>query len=548
MSDNHITKKSTSKMRHGSALAHGQAHTMDHNTWSRRSFLRNVGITSGMSMLLGKLSLTASAASPLSTALNNAETDRVLVLIRLKGGNDGLNTIIPLYDFSTYRNLRPTIGLKENQITKINDAIGVHKVMDPLTPFWNEGQMKIVQSVGYPDQNLSHFRSSDLWASAQDDQTFDGSGWYGRYIENQFPDFLSNPPEIPPAIQIGGSANVAFNNKEMTNLAISVQNPEEIAEIAETGQLYSTANLPECYYGEQVGFVRAVANNTFFYAGILSETYKSAKNEVEYSGELGAQLATVARLIKGNLGTKLYMVSIDGFDTHANQLDNHAALLSEVSTAINDFYNDLSKGGRSQDVLCTTLSEFGRRIEENGSNGTDHGAAAPLMLFGAGLNGNGFIGKQPDLKDVDEVGNLKFDTDFRSVYATLLESWLCVDSSVVDEVMGQSFSRIGDLGLSCSGQTTPTTEIFRKEILHQARYSSNGAISIFYRLPEGNQVSVQVFNLLGQPVATLTNAYQAAGEYTIPFNRFQKRLARGQYFYRIQVGEQVYSDSFVLQQ
>ena len=364
MRDNHSTIKSTNKMRLGSALADGQAHKLDHNKWSRRSFIRNIGITGGMSMLLGKFPLAAASASPLSFALNDAETDRVLVLIRLKGGNDGLNTFVPLYDYNNYRNLRPNIALKENQITKINDAIGVPKTLDPLTNFWKEGQMKVFHSVGYPEQNLSHFRSSDLWASAQDELTFDSSGWYGRYIEQQYPDFLSNPPEIPPAIQIGGAANIAFNNKEMTNLAIAVQNPEEIAEIAETGQLFSTADLPDCYYGEQVGFVRAVTNNTFFYAGILSETYKSSKNEVEYSGDLGEQLATVARLIKGNLGTKLYMVSIDGFDTHANQLNNHPNLLSELSTAISNFYEDLSKGGRSQDVLCVTLSEFAAALKK----------------------------------------------------------------------------------------------------------------------------------------------------------------------------------------
>lgn len=546
MCDTPNTKKSSKKMRHGSALAHGQAHKIDHNKWSRRSFIRNIGITSGMSMLLGKLPLAAAAASPLSLALDNAETDRVLVLIRLKGGNDGLNTVVPLYDYGTYRNLRPNLALRDNQITKLNDAIGVPKTLDPLTPFWQNGQMKILHSVGYPDQNLSHFRSSDLWASAQDDQTFDGSGWYGRLIENEYPDFLNNPPEIPPAIQIGGSANVAFNNAEMTNLAISVQNPEEIAEIAENGELYSTANLPACYYGEQVGFVRAVANNTFFYAGILSETYKASRNEVEYTGNLGAQLATVARLIKGNLGTKLYMVTIGGFDTHANQVTSHPALMQELSTAIADFYTDLDKGGRSQDVLCTTISEFGRRIEENGSNGTDHGAAAPMMFFGEGLNGNGFVGNQPDLQDVDEVGNLKFDTDFRSVYATLLENWLCVDSTIVDEVMGQSFNRIGALGLTCNAQTTPISEVHRSGIIHQARYNANGNISIYYELPEGNQVNLQIFNLLGQPVADLTNAYQSAGIYQTPFVSQRKQLAKGQYFYRIQVGERAYSDAFLV--
>ena len=240
------------------------------------------------------------------------------------------------------------------------------------------------------------------------------------------------------------------------------------------------------------------------------------------------------------------MVSINGFDTHANQLNNHPALMSELSTAIADFYNDLNKGGRDQDVLAMTISEFGRRIEENGSTGTDHGAAAPMMIFGAGLNGNGFIGKQPDLKDVDEVGNLKYDTDFRSVYATLLENWLCADSNVVEEVMGQSFTRMDELGLTCNAQTTPIAEVFRQEIVHQARYNTNGNVSIYYQLPEGNQVNVQVFNLLGQPVSTLVNTYQSAGTYTLPFVSPRKNLARGQYFYKIQVGQQLYSNAFLL--
>ena len=542
----HKRYTASSSARHGSRLEDGTAHQADHQTWSRRSFLRNVGLFGSGGMLLGKLPVAAAAMSPLSAALTESESDRVLVLIRLKGGNDGLNTIVPLYDFGTYRDLRPTVGLQQNQITNINDEIGLHKSLGDVLPFWQEGAMKIIHGVGYPDQNLSHFRSSDLWASGQNEANFDASGWYGRLIEQQYPDFMTNPPTVPPAIQIGGAANITFNNREMTNLAISVQNPEEIADIAETGELFSTANLPECYYGEQVGFVRSVANNTFFYAGILTETYKAARNEVQYNGELGKQMAVVARLIKGNLGTKIYMVSIDGFDTHANQPNAHANLLKEVGDGISKFYTDLAKENRDKDVLCVTISEFGRRIEQNGSEGTDHGAAAPMLFFGAGLNGNGFIGQKPDLQNTDEVGNLTFDTDFRSVYATLLESWLCVAPAVVDEVLGESHARIGDLGLSCGGQTTSTEDIFRPTLVHQARYATNGNIIIHYELPETAQVNVQVLNLLGQPVETLANARQAAGTYDLTFYRHQQRLARGQYFYRIQVGSQVFSDAFVL--
>jgi uncharacterized protein (DUF1501 family) len=543
MSANH--KNNHLPNRIGSSLQHGNAHDIAHQRWSRRSFLRKMGFAGAASMLLGQLPIAASNTSPLSFALNNAETNRILVLIRLKGGNDGLNTIIPLYDYSNYRNYRPTIGLKEAELIKINDAIGIPKTMATLHPFWQEGQMKVIHSVGYPDQNLSHFHSSDIWAtgktSANNQNT---AGWYGRYIEQEFPDFLNNPPTIPPAIQIGGAANMAFNNKEMTNLSISVLDPEEVAEIAETGQLFSTNNLPECHYGEQVGFLRSVANNTFFYAETLSKSYKSSKNQVEYKGELGSQLATVARLIKGNLGTKLYMVSIDGFDTHANQLKDHPALLTELSNAIASFYKDLSFTTQTQEVLCCTFSEFGRRIEENGSAGTDHGAAAPMLLFGAGLNGNGFIGNAPNLQDVDEVGNLKFGTDFRSVYATLLENWLCVDSNIVDDILEAPYERIANLGLTCS-QTTPVFETTSSTILHEARYLSNSSINIYYEIKQAANVNLQILNLLGQPIATLVNAYQLAGNYNIPFQKGQRNLARGQYFYRLQIGKHIYTNPFL---
>ena len=210
-------------MRHGAALEHGKAHEKDHQQWSRRSFLRNVGLAGTMSMMLGKFPLTAMSNSPLTYALSNTNSDRVLVLIRLKGGNDGLNTIIPLFDYGTYINKRPTIGLPQNQIINLNDEFGIPNYMEGLEGLWQNGQMKVVNSVGYPDQNLSHFRSSDIWASGSDSNELDSSGWLGRFLNNQFPDYISNPPEQPPAIQIGGTGNIIFNNSDN----VSALNPCE---------------------------------------------------------------------------------------------------------------------------------------------------------------------------------------------------------------------------------------------------------------------------------------------------------------------------------
>ena len=524
----------SNKIRYGSALQHGEAHQHDHRNWSRRSFLQKLGLAGSGSLLFNSIPVTALASSRLGMALSQGNSDRILVLIRMKGGNDGLNMIIPLFDYGTYRDRRPTIHIPENQIFNLSDEIGMPSIMNSLTPLWEEGKMKVVHSVGYPDQNLSHFRSSDIWASASEAGVNDTSGWLGRLLDHQYPDYLDNPPPCPPAIQIGGTGNILFNNTDMTTLGVIVNDPEQLAEIAENGMLYNPNDVPECYYGEQLRHVRTVANSTFFYAEIIAEAFEKGANTEEYERSLGEQLALVARLIKGNLGTQLYMVSIDGFDTHANQNNIHPMLLATIANEVQKFYADLEEGGFARRVLATTYSEFGRRIEQNASGGTDHGAAAPLLLFGEGLNGNGLIGTRPDLRDVDNVGNLKFGTDFREVYATLLEDWLCIDPETVDMILGQSFTRLPEIGLSCTNTTT-AFEYDRPGLVHQAIYLPD-SILIQYHLPTAMKVIVTIRNMAGQPVATLQEGWQQAGKNQVNFDPDRHSVPASIYIYTIQAG------------
>lgn len=533
--------KNNNKKRHGSALEHGKAHTKDHQSWSRRGFLKSLGLTTGGAFLLGNLPISATATSPLEMALSGAESDRVLVLIRFKGGNDGVNTIVPVYDYGTYSSLRPSIAIPQSQILSLTPEMGMPNTMQPLMPFWNDGKMKVVNNVGYPDQNLSHFRSSDIWGSASDADVVDTSGWMGRYFNDLYPDFLANPPETPPAVQIGGAGNVVFNNFDNISLAMTVTDPNQLFEIAQNGQLYDVANVPDCYYGEQVGYLRSVSNSTFFYAETINEAYEASNNSVEYqNNNLAQQLALVARLIKGNLGTKLYMVTLDGFDTHADQPGRHPVLMNQLAQAVSDFYEDLSSGSYDEDVLCMTYSEFGRRVEQNASNGTDHGAAAPMMLFGAGLNGNGLLGGLTNLGDLDINNNLQYHTDFRQVYATIMEQWLCIGSDTVDSVLGQPFDRLYDLGVECGEfvgapiQTAPNIE-------HRALYLGQGQLQIEYTLAAAATVKVEVINMLGQPVATVFSGYQGAGRQSFTHNMGSRYLPVGQYLYRILVGKVAYS-------
>ncbi len=503
--------KSHSHLLPGATLQDGLTHEMDHERWSRRAFIRSVGLAGAGSMLLGQMPVTALSASPLAWLLGAAETDRILVLIRLKGGNDGQNMIIPVHDYSTYKSRRPQIAVPNADILSLSPESGMPKSMEPLLRMWQDGGMKVVHSIGYPEQNLSHFRSSDIWGSASDSAVTEPSGWMGRWLDGRFPDFLTAPPAMPPAVQIGGFGNLLFLNDQNINLSFVVSDPKELADIAQTGQLFDTTNLPACYYGEQLGYLRAVTNSTFRYAGVISAAYNQGKNSETYGPGLGEQLAIVARLIKGNLGTRVYMVTLDGFDNHANQYQTHQNLLKELAGAVRHFFDDLKTGGWHEKVLAMTMSEFGRRLEQNASLGTDHGAAAPLMVFGPGLNGNGFIGKAPKFSDVDQVGNLKFQTDFREVYATVLEQWLCVPGAEVDEVLGRPFNRIHSLGLSCNA--TPVFEPRKPEAIPMSVAYHDGYLWLEFELPASAPVDVMLFNMQGQQLWKKSLGKLPAGPY-----------------------------------
>lgn len=521
----------------------GKDHDKEHHQWSRRSFLQTLGLAGGGAMMLGSMPLIASSLSPLTKALSQVEGDRVLVLIRLKGGNDGLNTIIPIYDYGSYESYRPNIKITGANSFNLSPDFAMPNYMNPLQNVWNAGSMKVIHGVGYQDQNLSHFRSSDIWATSSvvDDQV--DAGWLGRYYENIYSDYLSNPPEIPAAIQIGSIGNPAFLGTDNTNYAFTVSNPQELSDLAENGWLHDVENVPECFYGEQVSYLRAISNSTVIYAGGINEAYQSSVNAVEYNDSpLSRQLALVARLIKGGLGTKVYMVTLDGYDTHAEQPSKHEDLMTDVSNAINDFYADLAAASMDDKVLGMTFSEFGRRVYENASEGTDHGAAAPVMLFGPALNGNGFVGEHPDLNDLDTIGNLKYGTDFRQVYATIMQDWLCIDPSLINEALLDDYEPL-NLGFECID--TSVSEFRPDAINHQAIYSNNDVL-ISYTLPISMDVKIQIYNVMGQMIYNRNSEMKFSGNHKLSVKNNAKKMAHGQYTYQIIANGRAYSKSFVI--
>lgn len=548
-----------------------EGHDLEHKAWSRRSFLQALGIAGSGSMMLGSNMLTASAPSPLTAAIAAAETDNILILIRLSGGNDGLSTVIPIEQYDSYANARPNIYIPESKVLKLTDEFGVPSYMQAVEPMWGDGQFKAVHGVGYQNQSLSHFTGSDIYANTDLTTTgFSGldTGWMGRHFENLYPDYLINPPASPAAIQIGQFGNLVFQGEE-TNYAFVTSNIDQLEEIAESGVVYGLddALFGDCMYGDQLKFLRGVANTTYEYAGLIHEAYERGQNQVEYQDNgFARQLALLARLIKGNLGTKVYMISMGGFDTHGNQPLAHERLMTNLSVAIDNFYDDIAFTQQDDKVLSMTFSEFGRRIFENGSNGTDHGKAAPTLFFGSGLNGSAFVGEHPTLDNPDGRGNLEYTMDFRDLYATVLAEWLCVDIPLVEQhLLDHPYAPV-NLGFNCSGvefpdivysdgeptlptqpePTDPNPDLLNA-VVHKPFYPTDNAPHIYLEMPFTAHVDIQLYNILGQNVGTIYNEMMTEGSVEINIReRMPEHLSTGKYIYRIQIQDKKMSKSVMV--
>jgi uncharacterized protein (DUF1501 family) len=404
---------------------------------TRREFLKTSVATGGLvSWGLSVPTFLSRTALAAPFADKKGAKDTILVVIQLTGGNDGLNTVVPFAD-PEYAKLRPTLKLPTNQLKKVNDQIGLHPSLEGLAKLLQDQALCIVQGVGYPNPNQSHFRSMDIWQAASTAETL-SEGWLGRALK-QLP--------APPAFHIAGS-------NEISPLALAGA-PVRVPSIAslEDFQLRTANSSGTLEKQEQqalmqqaartktskspglLDFVQRTAVNTYASSNRLQEIGKNYQPKTPYpNSPLANHLKLAAQLIDADLGARIFYVSIDGFDTHANQLDQHANLLRQLSDSMTAFYKDMAARGHQDRILMITFSEFGRRPYENGSKGTDHGAAAPMFLVGAKVKA-GPLGKHPSLTE-HTMGNLKHTLDFRQVYAAILDKWLGVSSK---EVLGQEF-------------------------------------------------------------------------------------------------------------
>jgi len=478
----------------------------------RRKFLRQLGLlasASTMSMTMGSVPLRAFGKSIYKADELNG---KVLVLIQLSGGNDGLNTVIPFED-SLYYNARPNIAINKSDVIKLNPLTGLHPSMEPFKQFYDEGKLAIVQNVGYPSHNRSHFRSTDIWLSGSDSDEYLSDGWVGRYLGNS----LTNDPNYnldhPMAISLGSTQDSLLScTCQSGSLGISFEDPNQFFQLI-NGSSADTDPPPNTIAGNQLKYVKEIAARSIKYAEIIKEKADTIDNQTNYPNtDLADQLSIIAQLVAGGLETPVYLTSIGGFDTHSNQLGRHASLLDNVSQSLSAFQRDLELLGVADRVVTMTFSEFGRTVEQNGSGGTDHGAAAPLFVLGKNVNG-GIWGGNPDLTDLDGSGDNKFKYDFRQVYATMLRDQLGAGPDDMENILFKDFDTLPLV--SVKHITSGGPRAFELNQNYPNPFNPRTKISYTLRLPQ--VISLKVFDSTGRLVKTLFSGHKDAGTFTETF-------------------------------
>jgi len=503
----------------------------------RRSFIKT-GTLLSTPLILGGVPVAAVQENLFSSCLNQ-DTDKILVLIQLGGGNDGLNCVIPMDQYGNLTAVRPQVIIPESNILNVTDTIGFHPSMAPMKELFDEGKMNIIQGVGYPNQNRSHFRSTDIWHTGSDADVFLNTGWMGRYLDNLNPGYPENFPNDdcpdPFALTIGSTVSETCQGIG-GNFSLALVNPDNL------NQLSSPINndLEGGCYSDKLDFLAKTIEQTNAYGGVIKEANDLGTNISTLYNDtdnLSQKLKLVARLIKGGLRTKIYVVSLGGFDTHADQVvenetttGEHAELLRELSEAIYAFQDDLKALEIEDRVAGMTYSEFGRRIRSNFSNGTDHGTAAPLIVFGSCVL-PGIIGDNPEISvDVDDNEGVPMQYDFRSVYGSILTDWFKVDESIVSDILLGDFQKI-DIIQDCADPLSSSDIEVNNIVLNVYPNPTNQKINIDFISVTGD-VKISVFDALGHEIKIITNRKFNAGHHSLVFDA--EELVSGVYFIRIQ--------------
>jgi len=506
----------------------------------RRSFIRTAGAAVTLPMLLNGMKVSAMPRTSIFNSINN-ESDRVLVLIQLNGGNDGLNMVIPRDQYDNLANVRGNIMLPENSLLNLSDTTGLHPVMTGIRSLYDNDRLTIVQAAGYPDQNRSHFRSTDIWTSGSPSNEFWTTGWLGRHFDGLYPGFPVGYPNDtypdPFAITMGNLVSETCQGV-VANYSLTLNDPFSLGVLAEG----EPGSVPDTPYGNELTFLRTTISQTNAYSEVVSAAANNGANMAAYpeDNRLAQQLKNVALLIAGGLQTKVYVVTLGGFDTHANQVQQgdvstgeHAELLATLSEAMAAFQQDLGLLGIEQRVISMTFSEFGRRIRSNDSLGTDHGTAAPLLVFGSCVNSQ-ILGESPEITaSVDADEGVAMQHDFRDIYGSILMDWFEVSESDVRSLLYQDFQHLPILQVCATTSTQPEANL-NQDALEVAAYPNpfQNWTTISFR--SGNEwCKLSVFDAAGNEIRVLSNQRISAGEHQIRFEAHD--LPAGSYYFRLQL-------------
>lgn len=524
----------------------------------RRNFIKTTAATSAGIMLAPKL-LKAKKEFDLvpNEKLLSGSDDNVIIFIELFGGNDGLNTIIPADD-SEYFKLRPTINIPKTVAIKVNDiymnpALVTNVYNGGLKRMFEDGRLAIVEGIGYDAPNLSHFRSEDIWLSGINPKANNNikllEGWLGRYFASKLPNFPVEMPEHPLSIAIDGIIPLMFKS-DKGHMGIALTDPDAFYKLGAGLAPKEDLMSGNSYYENEFNFIHTLAKQSELYSTAVKTAYDAGKTKINASiysaGQLSQKLKMISTLIAGGLKTKVYFVKLSNFDSHAQQMSTdytgqHATLLGEVAKSISEFMDDALKTGFSERVTGLTVSEFGRRAYDNGSRGTDHGAASMQFVWGNDkfVNG-GYWNNRPKLTDLDINGNVKYQTDYRVIFAELLEKRLGATPADVTSVFGESF-----LPLNILETRTSVEDYIKSKDSNSINITPNPCFGngiINFELSNPGFVDVTIFRTNGKVQQIIQRNYLTEGYYNIPFSINDS----GTYICSITVGSKRYNYKFIV--
>jgi len=506
----------------------------------RRNFIQHTATVScALPLLMNGISI-GTAAHPWMASSMNEDSDRVLILIQLNGGNDGLSMIPPLNRYDRLANHRKNILIPQNEVLKIDQTVGFHPAMLRIkSELYDQGKATVIQGVGYPNPIRSHFRSTDIMMTGSPAEEIWSSGWVGRYLDKSHPNYPYGYPNSdypdPFAITMGSLISLTCQGLA-SNYSLAIEDPFRLFPIAEGAEDIA----PNTPYGEELKFLRTSIVQTNAYSEVILRAANKGANTVTYDIEgnrLAKQLKNVALLMSGGMRTKVYVVQLGGFDTHAGQAVGgspskgaYAELMVELSEGIATFMKDLRNQGMEQRVLAMTFSEFGRQIKENASFGSDHGTAAPMLMFGSCLSG-GVVGDTPEIPaQLRSQEAIPMQYDFRNVYGSILMDWMGMKESEVKTLLFNEFKYMSLI--ECAATPTATQQLKRDETF-QMEISPNPfqeQLVISFECAS-EPIRLSLFDAAGAELKVWIDKHLQAGHHQFTVNL--SSLAAGNYYCRI---------------